>query len=357
MNINVMDASLQRIGVIDSYRSIIWTQRYYEPGDFELWLDATPENINLCQRGRMLYRDKDYDSGEIKSVMIIQLVQVHTSLEEGNTILLQGRDVKSLLHQRIIWDQSIFSGTLESNVRQAVTENIISPTITERAISNFTLGDAMGGTATVQAQASGENLGDWVCEQLMSYELGYDVTVSNGNFVFKVYTGIDRSYEQSVNAYVIFSPDFENLLASDFLEDAAEYKNVALVAGEGEGSARKTATAGDSTAAGLNRRELFVDAKGLSTNSTGGTVSDADYTAQLITKGEDELVTHPVQKDFTGEVQSNVNFIYNTDYFLGDKVEIINEFGMQASARIIEIIDSEDESGRTLIPTFSAGGD
>lgn len=354
MNIYVMNAALERIGVIDAYRSIIWTRRYYEPGDFELWIDATADNLDLSQNGRFLYRDGDYSEGVLKSVMIIETKQMHTSVEEGNTILLSGRDLKALLHQRIIWKQSIFSGTVEENVRKAITDNIISPSIADRAISNFTLGDALGGTATVKAQACGENLGEWVSEQLMAYELGHDVTVSNGNFVFVLYKGADRSFAQSENPYVIFSPDYENLLSTEYIVSMAEYKNVALVAGEGEGTAKKTAVAGSGV--GLDRYETYVSANGLSTDAEGGTISQADYNAQLISAGMDDLVTHSAEKTFTGEVQPDVNFVYGVDYFLGDKVEIYNEFGIQASARIIEIIDSEDETGRTVIPTFNDGG-
>ena len=354
MNIYVMNSALERIGVIDGYRSIIWTTRYYKPGDFELYIDATPDNISLCQSGRFLYRDKGYENGVIKSVMIIQAMQVHTSLEEGNTILLSGKDLKFLLHQRVIWKQTVFSGTVEDNVRRAVTENIISPTIADRAISNFALGDTLVGTETVKAQAYGENLGEWISEQLMTYELGYDVTLNNGNFVFTVYKGSDRSFAQSDNPYVIFSPDYENLLSTDYTADMTEYKNVALVKGEGEGTAKKTATAG--TGSGIDRFEITVDGGSLSSDSDGGTIPAGDYTAQLKAKGEDELTQHPLLKAFAGEVQSEVNFVYGTDYFLGDKVETLNEFGIQASARIIEIIDSEDETGHTLIPTFSDGG-
>ena len=74
MNIYVLDSALERVGVIDYYKSIIWTRRYYEPGDFELCIEATPENIALCRMGRMLYRDVDCDSntGAISSVMIIE---------------------------------------------------------------------------------------------------------------------------------------------------------------------------------------------------------------------------------------------------------------------------------------------
>ena len=44
---------------------------------------------------------------------------------------------------------------------------------------------------------------------------------------------------------------------------------------------------------------------------------------------------------------------YGVDYFLGDIVQIENEYGIQASAQITEIIETENESGYSIIPTFS----
>lgn len=356
MNIYVMDSSLKRIGVIDAYRSIIWTQRYYEAGDFELFLDATQDAIDLCQKGRLLYREGDYEDGVFKSVMIIMYVQLNTSLDDGNTLLIRGPDIKSIVGRRIIWNQTILSGTLENNIRSVLNANIINPSITARKINNFVLGDQMGGTSTVQVQATGDNIDTWITEQIKPFEVGYDVQISNGNFVFTLYKGADRSYDQSANPYVIFSPDYENLLASDYAESDVDTKNFALIAGEGEGSARKVTTAGDSTMTGIDRMEIYVDARDLSTTTDSGTLSDAEYMAQLKSRGLEKLVEFAPVKVFEGEVEAETNFIFGVDYFLGDKVQVVNEYGIGSSVRIVEIIDSEDQSGRTVVPTFSTGG-
>lgn len=359
MNIYVLDSALELVGVVDYYKSIIWTRRYYEPGDFELCVEATAENIALLQMGRFLYRDADYDSatGAVKSVMIIEYIQLVTSPEEGNTLLLQGRDLKSILHKRIVWKQTVLSGTLENNILAIVTQNIISPSIAARQISNFVLGETLGTTSAVKMQVTGANIGEWLTETLTPYEIGYDVYMLGGNFVFELCAGVDRSHDQSTNARVIISPTFENLMSSDYVHSRTEARNVALVAGEGEGSARKTAVAGASTASGMERNELFVDARNASTNSDGGTVSAADYTAQLVTQGNEALSELQPQIVFEGEIDAETNFIYGEDYFLGDKIQIISEHGISAAVRIIEVIDSEDETGRTVVPTFSAGGD
>lgn len=358
MNIYILDSALQRVGVIDYYKSIIWTRRFYEPGDFELCVEASVENIDLLRKDRFVCRDIDYDNntGAYTSVMIIEYIQITTSYEDGDTLLVQGRDLKSILSKRIVWTQTVLSSTLENNIRSVLTQNIISPSITARKISNFTLGSTIGGTSSVQIQLTGDNIGEWLTEILTANELGYDMQLANGNFVFTLCRGVDRSYDQSVNPYVVFSPTFENLLTSDYVSDSKDARNVALVAGEGEGTARKTATAGASASSGMARSELYVDARDLSTDTEGGTLTPAEYTAQLITRGIEALSECQSAEVFEGQIDGGTNFVFGTDYFLGDKVEIVNEYGVQLSARIIEIIDSEDESGRTIIPTFSTGG-
>ena len=359
MNIYVLDSALQRVGVVDYYRSIIWTRRFYEPGDFELCVDASAENIALLRKGRFLYRDADYDSNteSYTSVMIIEYVQIATSYEDGDTLLVQGRDLKSILHKRVVWSQTVLSSTLENNIRTIINQNFISPTVAERQISNFSLGAVIGGTSSAQIQLTGDNVGEWLSEILKSYELGYDVQLTNGFFVFTLCRGTDRSCDQSVNPRVVFSHGYENLMSSDYVSDSKEARNVALVAGEGEGIDRKTAVAGDASASGMNRAEIFVDARDLSSETEDGTLPDADYTAQLITRGLEGLSEYPVLEAFEGQIDAETNFIYGIDYQLGDKVEIINEYGVQKSGRIIEVIDSEDETGRTVIPTFSTGGE
>lgn len=356
MNVYVMDESLKRVGVIDSYRSIIWTRRYYEAGDFELFLDATQENIDLCKKNRFLYREGDYEDGVFKSVMIIRYVQLNTSIDDGDTLLLQGPDLKSIVGRRIIWNQTILSGTLEANIRSVISSNIINPSIAARKINNFILGDQMGGTPTVQIQSTGDAIDTWLTEQITPYEIGYDVQIRDGQFVFLLYKGLDRSYEQSANPYVIFSPDFENLLASDYVESQIDTKNFALVAGEGEGSARTVTTVGNNSLSGLDRIELYVDARDISKTTDSGTLTPAQYVAQLQTRGREKLAEFQDVQVFEGEVEAETNFIYGVDYFLGDKVQVVNEYGIGAAARIVGIIDAEDTAGRTVVPTFSTGG-
>ena len=75
--------------------------------------------------------------------------------------------------------------------------------------------------------------------------------------------GADRSYDQFTNPYVIFSPKFENVINTNYLESKKTLKTVTLVAGEGEGADRRITTVACASGAGtgLNRRELYTDAR------------------------------------------------------------------------------------------------
>ena len=59
------------------------------------------------------------------------------------------------------------------------------------------------------------------------------------------------------------------------------------------------------------------------------------------------------KKDFSGEVVNTDMYQYGVDYNLGDTVKIVNGYGIEGTATVTEITETEDSSGYRLIPTFS----
>lgn len=353
MDIYVLNSSFEKIGIIDTYQSIIWTTRYYAPGDFELYISARKDILDLLQVDYMLVRDKDIVGDECHNVMMIRNIEIQSDAESGDSIIITGECLKSIVKRRVIANQTNLSGTVENSIRSLITQNIISPSDTDRAISNFVLGtDGDLTTANMTMQITGDNLADALAEICTTYGYGWDVFIKDSNFVFYIYEGKDRSFEQSTNPHVVFSTEYDNLLSSDYKEDRSLYANVAVVAGEGEGTARKKVTVG--TATGLNRFEIWVDQR--DTSSNDGEITDAEYQELLEQAGVEALAETGITTEFTGEVLPDVNFVYGVDYFLGDVVQIENDYGVSKAARITEIIESEDESGKTVIPTFEEGG-
>lgn len=349
MLLYVINPQLDIIGMVEIAISTIWTNRYYEAGDFELYVPATDENIGLLVRDNYLVRE-----GYETNAMIIENIQVSTDVENGNTMIITGRCLKSILSRRIIWTQTNLSGTISANIQTLLNQNIINPSDTKRKISNFIFQSNNVGTSnTLSIQFTGDNLLEAVVGICQRFGLGFDVTLDldNKQFIFALYEGLDRSYDQDTNPYVVFSNDFENLLTTTYTENSTDYKNVAKVAGEGEGLARKSATAGDMTVTGLDRYELFIDSR--NTSSNDGEITESEYLEMLQNEGDDELTNYQVIMTYEGDVETGKNYVLGTDYNLGDIVEVVNEYGLEATSRITEVIQAEDETGMHTIPTFS----
>lgn len=349
MDIYVMDGVNGIIGLIDTYNSVIWNVQYFGKNDFQLVTAANDANMDLLQEGRLLVRESDINLDSYNNVMLIEKVQIDLDSEKGWLLTVTGKGLKNLLSRRVVWSQITSTGTVETTIRQAITDNAINPTDTNRVIPNLVLDSLQGFTDTADIQLLGENLAEWLESICTTYGYGWDIYIKNHQFVFKLYQGTDRSYNQSSVVPVVFSPEFDNLLSSSYAYDKSRYINAALIGGEGQGTAKRTASIG--TAAGLARFETYVD--GSSVSSNGEIITVEEYTALLQSYGKEQIAVSQITKSFDGEVIPDGLYKLNTDYFLGDIVQIQNEKGISATPRIIEIIYADDENGTSVVPTFS----
>ncbi len=347
-DIYVLDGLNGPIGIIDSFESSIWTVQYFGQSDFQLIVAATDENMNLLTSGRYLVRGEDMRGGTFQNVMIISNIKLNFDTEKGWVLTVTGKGLKSIVGRRVIWQQTNLSGFVEDGIRHVITENIISPADTNRAIPDFALEPKQGYTDTMDIQSLGDNIAEWMESTCETYGFGWDVYISGGQYVFKLYKGTDRSYNQTAVLPVVFSPEYDNLLSSSYTYDNSEYKNAALIGGEGEGSSQRYATIG--TATGLDRYETYIDGGNVSSN--GDIITLDTYLKMLEDYGKQQLAEVSRPEKFEGEIIPNGIYSINKDYFLGDIVQIVNDKGISAVSRIIEIIYSEDTNGSSVVPTF-----
>ena len=262
IDIYVLNKDLEEIGIIDTYTSLIWVNRYDEIGDCELYIEATNENLALLKKGNYLSRHDD------DMVCRIEKVELDTDTENGNYIIATGYDTKKIIDQRIIWGQSNVDGNVENYIRSLVYNALVNPNLSARAITDtngrhiFLLGDKANFSEVTSEQNSYKNIGEKIREFCKRYDWGYKTIVDSKNFYFLLYKGTDRSES------VIFSPDYENLKTTTYIDDSSNIGNVALVAGEGEGSKRSKNVSGYEE--GLNRYEIVVDARDVSRTITWG---------------------------------------------------------------------------------------
>ena len=101
---------------------------------------------------------------------------------------------------------------------------------------------------------------------------------------------------------------------------------------------------------GLHRREMYVDARDISSND--GEISTSAYMAQLAERGNQSLSEAPTVRSMEGTIEPTMMFEYKKDYFLGDLVTVINKHGIQADTQVLEIVETWDSDGYTVTPTF-----
>lgn len=334
MILYLLNESFEKIGIIDDYVSIIWTTRYQSAGEFELYLPSNNPNEFKC--GQFVMREDD------KTIMIIDTIKFTTDEETGDFCTITGKSIENILSYRIIWNKTQLIGNVEESIYRLVDENIINSDISSRNIPVLYSAKLKKFSDSGTFVYHGKNLLEVITELCETYDYGFKITFADEKLVFEIYTGTDRSYNQSKNPFVIFSPDFDNLSQSTYDNNIAEYKNVCLVYSEtsrvNAGFVNQVVGSGQ----GLSRRETFVDA--------GNEDTGEDYWTRLVSSGKQALSEANAEEKFEGEIQ--LTYVYREDYFLGDIIQIENEYSIKATARIMEIIENEDESGYTCIPTF-----
>lgn len=365
--VEIRGSDLALVGFVDTAKSIIWHSKYFGVGDFEIYVQASPQIVALLRVGNYVTRPDDLEVG------IIEEISVERNEQDGVMLTASGRFAKSLLDRRLIYNLSgavnkptILQGNVETEVRRVIEENAIAcPFDSRRNMSVLALGELAGlphiivdeNGVAAQKQVSYENLLEYTDALLQEYGLASTVILDEdaGKLRYVIYAGADRSIDNEAgNDPIVFSKDFDNLTSSSYQYNAATEKNVALVGGEGEGIERfYSLVAGAQT--GLLRREMWVDAASLNRkykdeNDVEKTYSDAQYTAMLHAAGKQNLNAHAAEAiyDSTFDIQ-NSSWKYNRDFALGDIVSMQDEHLEDlVSVRLYEVLEVQDENGYAI---------
>jgi hypothetical protein len=350
--LTVLNPDFTKEAIVDTYDSLIWSERYNESGDFELQVTQVTKALSLFTYGRILAL------ADHKVHMFIEDTDLTTNINKGDTLVIKGRSLESVLARRVILEYTNIEGSLEEGIKQLIDDAIIAPTNVDRTIPNFVFvysGDAEIEALLIDQQFLGESLYEAISTICQTNFIGFQVLYNSdtGNIEFSLYKGTDRTRDQLVNPFVEFSPDFNNLINSNYYEQNKHTKNYAVVGGEGEGSDRymiETSDGGVHT--GFARREVFVDATHLSRNTNTGLMPEAEYEAKLAERGVELLTKYKPITVFDGAIEQISVYSYGTDYFMGDKVQFKNRYGISAKVRITEVITVRDGKGLSTYPSF-----
>ena len=384
IELSVLNTKFEEVGIIDTPISLIWTDRFDQSGDFELCLPMDNSFLEFLKKDYYLVTD------ESDRVMIVEDIDITTDAEDGPQLIITGRSLEQIIDRRIVLNKTSFEAeyddegnktepNLQNGLKKLFDENLISPEIAARRIPNFIFKESTDEKITkltFEAQYYGEDLYEIVTKQCQENEIGFRITLDeNYQFIFELIAGIDRSYDQFDNTYVVFSRDNDNLFNSSYYTSKKEYKNMAIVVGEVEKEAEYDAdgnlivpelrtvimfgqtineSGGIETYSGLERREIFEDASNISHTPDELTeLTDEQYKAHLKQRAIDTLIEKLEVEIFEGEIEATIMYKYGEDFFIGDIVQLEDEYGNDGKARVSEFIISQDSSGISMYPTFT----
>lgn len=329
MILYVYDSALTLCGVVSGFSSLRWRRKYFEPGETELHLPVTAENIALLEPGRYLIRKDAVEAAVITGVRL-----------EGDDMTVTGRMLSQLLGRRVIYPRMTFTGTAEEAMRQMV----INATAGERAIGLLAVADAQGYAPAADFTALGTDLTEALTALARSSGLGYRIKpdVPDKQLLFEVYQGLDRSKDQAENPRVVLND--AALLSAVYTWDGSLYKNLAYVYTD-------TQVLTVDQADGAARREVWVDGNDINRDDYTTT---AAYTAALVQRGVDRLAELPVAESFESGLQAAANG-YKTAWDLGDIITVrMTRWNKTASARVTEVEEIYEGGTAEIIPVLGS---
>lgn len=376
MQLFVLDKSFEVVSLCDTFSSLIWTERYSGYGDFELYLPASMANINMFPRGFYLWLieppvlDKNGRKIETRNdVMIIEKTELSTDIEDGDQLVISGRSLEALLLRRVIPKKVKYESTDPREIIKIIlNENIVKPSESARKIPNFKIAIDSSQRPDTKDKRSYEFDGDYVYDAIKTicddYDWGFSLDLKSDDhwktsyLAFSIVYGTDRSYEQTDNPYMVFSPKFDNLISSDTIEDDTEFFNSAYVASSEETKDNKTRrlikyVANNTGRSGWDIRETFYTNSDAKLNDGNNNPRpDSDIYLELEKYGKDELKSQKSNDSFDAEIALLESVQYHRDYDIGDIIQFDNAYSVNKTARITEYVRNEDANGYREYPTF-----
>lgn len=339
--VKIIDANFIFLGEIDNYESLIWRRRWHKPGEFELHINVNKQHTDKLQKGNIVLLDNKV------GIIRHREIKIDEQGKGSEELIIKGSSLSCIVGRRITIPPAGYAydkvtANIETIMKGYVNRNCINPVDAKRKIPLLEIApdQARGEQTTYQTRL--KQLDEELEKLSLVSGLGWDVSldIENKKWIFDVFEGRNLTAGQTVNPPVIFSVDFDNIKAQQYVDSESGYRNIAYVGGQGEGVDRAITEVGEDTA-GLERYETFVDAR------------DMEDTANLPERGKQKLSEMQEIKTFGSEIMTDNPFRYGKDWGLGDVVTVQNKkWNVTLNARITEVIEIYEANGFRLQATF-----
>lgn len=236
LKMEVYSPFLELLGLLEVHNSVIFERKAFSAGSFSINALITEESKRLLVPENIIWI-----AGETAG--IIEYVQQQVG-EDGPYISVKGPDLTGALSRYILWGRYSLSGFVPAIMYHLVDDCCINPTLgpeEARVIPGLVLaGTAPAGGASVITQKTGGTLLEALEELGETYRVAFGVRFNPAvpQMEFWARPCVDRTIHQDTNDPVFYSTELDDVLSSEYSYNAQNYRNVALVAGEGEGKDR-----------------------------------------------------------------------------------------------------------------------
>jgi hypothetical protein len=325
---------------------------FYGVGQFQVYTRATDAALAALKEGNYItIPNKPY-------IWVIEGVNATYEARRGYMISATGRQAKAILGKRIINRQTQLSGDLTTAVFKLIRNHAGENAGDVRKIDGLAELTSAVVKPITATQVSYSNLLDYTDTLLQAYGVGAELTITDAAaFRYNLYEGVDRSGE------IIFSQTFDNLLSSSYTRNVAAFRSVAIIGGQGEGNERILHEYDAApTFRGVDRAEIFVDAKDISNKYTdeSGTEQELDltttaglatYKAWLEERGRQKTAESAIVETFEGEIDTEASaYQFGTHYNLGDRVRVQDDYlGAYITPRILKMTMKQDRKYSELV--------
>lgn len=328
---------LMLVGVVDDYQSFNFTRSYSECGEWQLTLNGSTKNAQLI-------KEMDYISMGNGVCGVVE--QLESNVGSNNTITYKGSELKGITSSRIIMPPAGKAYlTIKKNPALVILD-ILNSQIADcadpnRNIPNVRIDSSIEVDTAQKIEFNGRfsNVYDEIADIATAYNIGWYAAIeqkqSNSQYaeiVFYVYSGVDRKKNQSTNSRFILSYSNDNIEQSNY-QYIDTIPNTALIAGQGEGTDRKTYII-NNTSAGLGRKEVYIDAR------------DIEDDSLLPQRGKEKLAEYGEANSYQITLSRSLSKQYHSAFELGD-IGTIQDDILDLSidfrlTEITEIYESDD---------------
>ena len=332
--------------MVGKFSYLLWRKKYGPGSEAELHVDVTPKNIELLQKGNILYRQDDNEAMYI----------YYRNFDDSSGVeqlVIKCFSVFKWTDRRLLWKQYNFNATPESIMRQAITDTMINPVDVNQKIEQVSLAPIKNIGTVVQHQMTYKEVYELTENLCNAHEIGARALFDGRQLQYDFYEGIERTINQSIHPRIILSKSRSNLLKRTYEDANNDLKTTALIGGAGEGPSRKLVSIGNEYK-GLNRREVFIDAREISdkkdVNGEQVDIPIHEYQQLLSAKGEEKLNEYTEFIAFDCELDvTKENTKYNEDFFLGDLITISDEeLGLLMNSRVMEVDEVFRNEGKSI---------